>query len=103
MMNFTDIPFNIFLLKYFIFLLFTYFCRKLSNYIIWAIAHTYTQELSWNYIHAVRVFWADVYQYESLYGTWYHCFWHADHSMPDALGALYANQHFNDRNKNKVF
>ncbi|XP_060556433.1 endothelin-converting enzyme homolog isoform X1 [Ruditapes philippinarum] len=76
--------------------------RKLSNYIVWRLARRYTQELSWNYIHAVRVFWADVYQYESLYGTWYHCFWHADHSMPDALGALYAHQHFNDKNKDKA-
>lgn len=76
--------------------------RKLSNYIIWRIAHNYAQELSWNYIHATRTFHVDKYGEQQFVGSWYHCFWHADHSMGDALGSLYAEQHFDSQNKRKV-
>ena len=76
--------------------------RKLSNYFIWRLARRYAQELSWNYIHANRVFHVDKYGVQRFAGTWLHCFWHADYSFGDALGSLYAKQHFNDKNKRKV-
>ena len=69
---------------------------------IWRLARRYAQELSWDYIHANRVFYVDLYGRPRFMGKWYHCFWHAKWNMGEALGSLYAKQHFNDRNKDKV-
>ena len=72
---------------------------------IWRLARRYAQELSWEYIHANRVFHIDKYgerAQSQFAGTWRHCFWHVTWSMSDALGSLYAEQHFNSQNKRKV-
>ena len=76
--------------------------RKLQNYLIWRLARRYAQELSWDYVHANRKFYDDIYGFKNFWGTWYHCFHHADKSMPDALGSLFAKLHFEDKNKEKV-
>lgn len=62
----------------------------------------YAQELSWDYIHANRIFYADVTGRESFWGNWRHCFYHAKYDMEDALGSLFAKLHFKDKNKSKV-
>ncbi|WAR03838.1 ECE1-like protein [Mya arenaria] len=76
--------------------------RKLSNYLIWRLARRYAQEISYEYTHANRIFYEEVWGWNSFYGDWHHCFWHASHALGDALGALYAKQHFKDKNKSKV-
>ena len=80
-----------------------FFCRKLSNYFIWKLARRYAQELSWDFIHANRIFYNDVTGRENFWGTWKHCFYHAKYDMVSALGSLYAKQHFKDKNKSKVY
>ncbi|XP_052797831.1 endothelin-converting enzyme 1-like [Mya arenaria] len=76
--------------------------RKLSNYLIWRLARRYAQEISYEYTHANRIFYEEVWGWNSFYGDWHHCFWHASHALGDALGALYAKQHFKDKNKSKA-
>ncbi|KAH3877144.1 hypothetical protein DPMN_001000, partial [Dreissena polymorpha] len=76
--------------------------RMLSNYFIWRCARTYAQEISYEYTHLNRIFSDDVTGNQNFWGTWHHCFYHANRDMPDALGSLYAKQHFNDKNKDKA-
>ncbi|XP_060086405.1 endothelin-converting enzyme 1-like [Ylistrum balloti] len=76
--------------------------RILSNYLVWRIIHKYRQELSWDYIHANRDFYVDLYGTPNFLGTTKYCFNTMEMYLGDALSALFVRDHFSDKNKAKV-
>lgn len=76
--------------------------RILSNYLVWRVIHKYRQELSWDYIHANRDFYVDLYGTPNFLGTVKYCFNTMEIYLGDALSALFVRDHFSDKNKQKA-
>ncbi|KAJ8298578.1 hypothetical protein KUTeg_022638 [Tegillarca granosa] len=74
----------------------------LNNYLVWRLAYRYAQEMSWEYVHANREFYVDLYGRPNFLGTWLYCFYYMDRNLGDALGSLYVKDHFADKNKDKL-
>ncbi|KAJ8299602.1 hypothetical protein KUTeg_023662, partial [Tegillarca granosa] len=47
--------------------------RILNNYLVWRLADRYLQDLSWEYVHANREFYVDLYGRPNFLGTWLYC------------------------------
>ncbi|CAL1536730.1 unnamed protein product [Lymnaea stagnalis] len=76
--------------------------RMLHNYLIWRVAETYVQELSWEYIHANREMYDDMYNRQDFSGVYKYCMATAKYYMGDALSSLYVNRHFSQESKDTV-
>ncbi|KAK7490082.1 hypothetical protein BaRGS_00018604 [Batillaria attramentaria] len=76
--------------------------RMLHNYLTWRVLETYVQDLSWEYVHANRQMYVDLYGRVEFLGTQRYCFMLAKRYFDVALGALYVNTHFDEKNKVKV-
>ncbi|XP_064634733.1 endothelin-converting enzyme homolog isoform X2 [Lineus longissimus] len=76
--------------------------RILNNYLVWRLAQTYAQDLSWEYVHANREFYVAVSGRAEFLGTWRFCFYLVSDKMKDALSAMFVRDHFADESKPKV-
>ncbi|BFZ05863.1 hypothetical protein BsWGS_08902 [Bradybaena similaris] len=76
--------------------------RMLHNYLIWRVAEMYSQDLSWEYIHANREIYVDIYNRQSFSGLYRYCIWRAKYYFSDALSALFVQEHFADESKQTV-
>ena len=74
----------------------------LHNYLTWRVLERYVQDLSWEYVHANRQLFVDKYGYQNFLGTQKYCFRLAKQYFNIALGALYVETSFDERNKKKV-
>ncbi|XP_078681578.1 endothelin-converting enzyme 1-like isoform X3 [Branchiostoma floridae x Branchiostoma belcheri] len=76
--------------------------RKYHNYLMWRLIQTYVLELSWDFVHAYRIF------YEALTGRsefpekWKLCFEMSHQRLRWALSSLYVRDHFADDSKDKA-
>jgi len=76
--------------------------RMMHNYFIWRLAEEYIPELSWEYIHANREIYVDVFGRANFMGVQKYCFTQAKTLMDDALSSMFVSDHFNDQNKQAV-
>ncbi|XP_055896045.1 endothelin-converting enzyme-like 1 [Biomphalaria glabrata] len=76
--------------------------RMLHNYLIWRVVENYISELSWDYIHANREVFVDLYKRESFLGLFRYCFAVTTRYMGDALGSLYINHYFSKESRETV-
>ncbi|KAK0050794.1 endothelin-converting enzyme-like 1 [Biomphalaria pfeifferi] len=76
--------------------------RMLHNYLIWRVVENYISELSWDYIHANREVFVDLYNRESFLGLFRYCFAVTTRYMGDALGSLYINHYFSKESRETV-
>jgi predicted metalloendopeptidase len=79
------------------------FFRILNNYLIWRLAQTYAQDLSWEYVHANREFYVATTGRAEFLGTWRFCFYLVSDKMKEALSAMFVRDHFADESKPKVY
>ncbi|XP_013388474.1 endothelin-converting enzyme-like 1 [Lingula anatina] len=76
--------------------------RVLNNYLMWRLMQAYAQDLSWEYVHANREFYVARTGRAQFLGTYRFCFNYMKSKMPDALGALFVQDHFADNAKSEV-
>merc|ERR1719228_104415 len=76
--------------------------RMMHNYLMWRMAETYVQELSWDYIHANREIFVDLNGYADFLGVYKYCFHLAEVHMRDALSSLFIADHFSSFDKSTV-
>ncbi|RUS78892.1 hypothetical protein EGW08_013335 [Elysia chlorotica] len=73
--------------------------RMLHNYLIWRVLESYVQEMSWEYIHANREIYVDLFGRAQFLGVYRYCFYLSEFYMGDALGHLYITQFLSKENK----
>ncbi|XP_050410954.1 endothelin-converting enzyme homolog [Patella vulgata] len=76
--------------------------RVLHNYMVWRLLERYAPELSWEYVHANREYYVDVFGVEQFSGKWNYCFGYVNRMMPEAMGSLFVRDHFPTENKQKA-
>uniref|UniRef100_A0A0B7AHI1 Peptidase M13 N-terminal domain-containing protein n=1 Tax=Arion vulgaris TaxID=1028688 RepID=A0A0B7AHI1_9EUPU len=76
--------------------------RMLHNYLIWRVAELYVQDLSWEYVHANREIFVDLYKKPVFSGIYRYCFSRARTYMSDALSSLYITEHLSDDSRDTV-
>lgn len=76
--------------------------RVLHNYLMWRVLESYVSHLSWEYIHANRQMYTDLYGQAEFQGLARYCFSYTEFYFKVALETLYINSHFEEKNKAKV-
>lgn len=76
--------------------------RIMNNYITWRLAQAYAPKLSWDYIHANRVFYVALTGRTEFLGRFRACLQDVKGRMGVALSALFVRDHFADNSKNQV-
>ncbi|XP_041367218.1 endothelin-converting enzyme homolog [Gigantopelta aegis] len=76
--------------------------RKLHSYLTWRIMETYVQDMSWEYVHANREMYVDIWGRVEFLGKFRYCFFYVNRKMPEALSSLFIADHFEDKNIKKI-